>query len=509
MIRQVKSGRRDWWIVAAWLGSLAAVRSGTVAERDPYWQVRAGLENLTGQPLSRPDTWSWAPVDAPFTQTSPGWNTLLAVAWRYCGFAGIFVVSLVSISVYFLVVALLARRLGSRPIPTLVGILVCTVPALAMLSPRATVMAQTIFLFGVLMADRWRRRTLRPGRWLDPVAVALGALLVTMVGSWVHLSWLLLAPATVVCWGALWFSGPAITSARSWALTAATLCGAAGGVLAGPYGTDAWALSQQVRDACSGLVTEWLGVMTPGLAVRWALPALLALTLATATAIWVGRRWRQRGEDTRVGLLAALTLIALPASVAAFSAIRFVGVALLTLAPAAALGCTLVWDRVRARAQESPPRGVFTSPRIRFWSDGAHYRPVLIAVVALLAPGVLLLAAPLSRPLPELAVLDFLPKGCRLVSDPSSAAPVLLLRPDVQVWFDGRFDYWGRDRMVEAAQALASDRLEGPPWKDTTCVVLSTQDQFAGGALAKALDSSTDWASVGPNGTVRAWVRSQ
>ena len=158
---------------------------------------------------------------------------------------------------------------------------------------------------------------------------------------------------------------------------------------------------------------------------------------------------------------------------------------------------------------ERPPRGVFTRERVRFWSDGAHWRPVLIAVIVLLAPGVLLLTAPLSRPLPEMAVLDALPKGCRLVSDPSSAGPVLLLRPDVQVWFDGRFDYWGRDRLVEAGRVL---RLQtgstSRPSPTPRCVLLSTQDQFAGGALAEALDASDEWSRVPGGGTVRAWVRS-
>lgn len=494
--------------MAAWLGSLALVRAGTVSERDPYWQIRAGLENLRGEPLSRPDSWSWAPVDAPFTQTSPGWNTTLGIAWRTAGFGGLFVVAFVSLALYLLVVVLLARRLGARPLPLLAGILLCTLAALAMLSPRATVVAQTLFLAGLLWADSWRRRAPRPPVWLDAGVVLVAAFVVTALGAWVHLSWLVLAPATVVGWTVLWLSGTVISRARVATLGASTLAGAAAGLLAGPYGTDAWVLSQRVREACSGLVIEWLGVLTPGLAARWALPALLAVVLATAVAVWVASRWRRRRTDLRVGILGALAVIALPAALASVLAIRFVGIALLSLAPAAALGCTAVWDRVRERAAENPPRGVFTSDRVRFWSDGAHWRPVLLAVICLLAPGVLLLTVPFARPLPEMAVVDALPKGCRLVSDPSSAGPVLLLRPDVRVWFDGRFDYWGRERVVDAARALGSSELEGAPFSDATCVVLSTDDQFAGGALTKALDASDAWTAVGPAGAVRAWVRS-
>ncbi len=73
--------RRGWLLPWLALAALAVVRAGVVDERDPYWQVRAGLENLGGAPLSRPDTWSWAHVDRRFTQTSPAWNDALALGW--------------------------------------------------------------------------------------------------------------------------------------------------------------------------------------------------------------------------------------------------------------------------------------------------------------------------------------------------------------------------------------------------------------------------------------------
>jgi hypothetical protein len=85
---------------------------------------------------------------------------------------------------------------------------------------------------------------------------------------------------------------------------------------------------------------------------------------------------------------------------------------------------------------------------------------------------------------------------------------VLLLRPDVQVWFDGRFDYWGLDRILEAGRVLSSSTVDESPLSEATCVILSTKDQFSGGALATALDESGAWANVPTAGSVRAWVRS-
>ncbi len=505
----MRSATRDWLIVSAWLGSLALVRAGSVEERDPYWQVRAGRENLAGMPLSRPDTWGWAPVETPFTQTSPAWNDLLAIGWGTGRFVGVFVVALLSIGLYLLTAALLARRLGARPVPVLVGTLLCVLPALAMLSPRATVLAQTLFLLGVLWADRWRAREQRPSAALDASVVLAVSLLLVAAGSWVHLSWLLLAPATVACWAVLWLCGPAVSLRRAALLTAASTLGAAVGLALGPYGADAWALTRQVQDASAGLVVEWLGVLTPGLVVRWLPAALIALVLAVGAAVWAARRWGQRYSDHRVGLVAALVVLALPAALGSFSALRFVGVALLALAPVAALAVTTGSDRLRARAAQDPPQGAFRRRRVRFWAEGAHWRPVLVAVVVLLLPGTLLLAAPLSRPLPELAVVDGLPRDCRLLSDPSSAGPVLLLRPDVTVWIDGRFDYWGRDRLLEAGRALSSTDLESPPISGATCILLSESDPFADGRLAIALDDSPAWSPIPGSDLVRGWVRTR
>jgi hypothetical protein len=84
---------------------------------------------------------------------------------------------------------------------------------------------------------------------------------------------------------------------------------------------------------------------------------------------------------------------------------------------------------------------------------------------------------------------------------------VLLLRPDVTVWFDGRFDYWGPHRVAAATAALASSDAEVQPLPRATCVMLSSDDPVGGGALAAALDRSPTWHPAGPDGVVRVWVR--
>lgn len=497
---------RDWWLVAAWLGALAVVRAGTLQERDPYWQIRAGLENLDGQPLVRPDAWSWDPVSNPFSQTSPAWNDALGLAYRTAGFAGFFVISTLSLFAYLALLVAIARRLGARPLPLLGGSALVLLAALPMLSPRATLVAQSLFLLGVLLTDRWRlarRRTLP----LDLAVVAGGGFVLAWAGSWLHLSWVLLAPASAVAWAVLWWATPEVTTWRRWSLVAASGAGLCLGVLAGPYGTSAWAFSEAVRAACDGVVVEWVGIFTPGLVLRWAPVGLAALAGAGLAAAWVVRRWRHRGTDPRVGLVAALVVLALPAALAAVDAIRFVGVALLALAPVAAMAATALADRARLRAAAEPPTGAFRSARLRMWSQGAPWRVVLALVIVLVSPLVVLAAFALGRPLAQTPLVEALPRGCRLVSDAGSAGPVILLRPDVTVWIDGRADYWGRERNLAAIDVLTSPDVATPAVAGATCALLDAGSDVSTAALASGLDASPGWTRVATSGSSTLWVR--
>ena len=48
------------------------------------------------------------------------------------------------------------------------------------------------------------------------------------------------------------------------------------------------------------------------------------------------------------------------------------------------------------------------------------------------------------------------------------------------VWVDGRFDYWGRDRLDAARAVLSADSVDVPPLDQAGCVMLSTTDPFSG-----------------------------
>ena len=191
-----------------WLGSLALVRAGTVEERDPYWQARAGMDWLAGAPLKAPDTWSWSPVGGDVKWTSPFWNAALGLVYDTTGFVGIFLVGMAAIAALLASMVLLARRLGARPLPTLAALVPILLLGLPFLSPRATVPALALAFFALAAADRWRSHGARTSVSLGAVGAGLAAAAVTATGMWLHLSWLALGPATAVACSVLWWTGP-------------------------------------------------------------------------------------------------------------------------------------------------------------------------------------------------------------------------------------------------------------------------------------------------------------
>jgi hypothetical protein len=432
---------------------------------------------------------------------------MLGIAWAQAGFVGFYLVTLLSLLGYFGAVVALARRLGAHPLPTIPGVLGVVLLALPMLSPRATLVAQTLFLVAVLGLDSARRHAARwPLTACAPLAL-LGGFVLAGTGMWLHLSWLALAPAIWLSSVVLLAATPGVSAPRRLVMTGAFGAGLAGGLLAGPYGRGALPFSQQVRAASQGLVLEWLSPLTPGLWLRW-VPALLVALVASSVAVaWVVRRWADRAADQRVPLVAAVLVLCLPAAVGGIFAVRFIGVALLALAPLAAMAATSLAQVVRARAADQEPPGPFRLDRVRFWSRAAPWRTVLSAVLVLLSPLVLYSASRLGRPMAESAAIGTLPSGCRLFSDPGSAGVAILLRRDISVWFDTRADYYGRERNAQAIDVLATADADDPVLARASCILLARSSPVTVGPLPGSLDSNPLWRRTWSGGGVTAWTR--
>ncbi|MBI4900276.1 MAG: hypothetical protein HY829_07345, partial [Actinobacteria bacterium] len=173
-------GRLRRWLppsadAIAWvsMAALAAVCAGSPQERDPYWEARAGIENLTGTPLARPDSWSWAPVDRTFYPNSPLWNDLLGLSWLGGGFWGLFWFAFAMIMALFALSYLVARRLGAHPLGALAAVVIALVLAMPMVSSRGTMGVQVLLVAGVYAALWWRPRMPRHSTLVNGLVVTV------------------------------------------------------------------------------------------------------------------------------------------------------------------------------------------------------------------------------------------------------------------------------------------------------------------------------------------------
>jgi len=482
--------RRDVLIVALLTSLVAIAHGGIHAETDPFWQARAGLENLEGAPLARRDTWSWAPVPVLFQQNSPGWNSLLGGAVRVLGIydwgiPGLFALTILSIAALYAVIVVAAWLVGARPMPTLVALGVFSVLGWSTLSARATVPALTLFLSGAVMgyglsAPRWQ---ISP--WVRIGSATSIGLILGVLGIWVHTSWLLLGPVLAIVWAVLWWSSPTLSTPLSVATIAMT-----GGALflapwLGPYGTEIWAYTRRTQEAAAGLSIEWMGLLeVPSQWHWWAMLAICLSTSAAGLAAW---------RSSRVALLLPLAALSGVIALGSLAAARFLAIALALAVP---VGSALLTRIMSADDQARRPAVYFSDPVQRI---------VWLVVLLLLTPVALVAASPLGRPPGADAVAD-LPLDCRLFTDPAISNVGLLLRPDLTHYWDGRMDYYGRDRLLQGINFL---HLEGPTPapNGATCVVIRDQRESASAnAYRDAMDAEPGWRRAESADGFLMWV---
>lgn len=483
LVRRVRDPQFDRVVVAVAIVLFAIARAGRFEERDPYWQIRAGAENLSGLPLARPDSWSWVASAVDWYQNSAGWNDVLAVSYQLGGYWGLFALTAMTIAVYLGLVALLAGRLGARPLPGVAGMVVLIAGTLSMLSPRATLFVQVLILSAVAVADWWARsQSMRRPGWMGLLFALIAGGALSGLGNWAHLSFLTMAPMLALGWALQWFLYP-INAARKVLLTIGGAAGWIAGLLATPYsismGLERTAMVQQ---ACAGLILEWSSPFQPGMDPKAVTFTMIAVAIALAMSFWL--LWRRRSAR-RCASEPALTLLALagiPATLAGLVAVRFVGVGLLTMAPVVALGASDLSASVQRWARSRQ------TSRWQEYAEGSFWRPVIAATLVVLMPGALWLgwqhAVPVEQPL-----VDQLPRGCQLMNSQTVAGPVILSRPDVKVWIDGRADYFGREHLKDTYAYYRAERGSLVP-PGTTCVLLLDEADLP---LADALARSSSW----------------
>jgi hypothetical protein len=201
-------------------------------------------------------------------------------------------------------------------------------------------------------------------------------------------------------------------------------------------------------------------------------------------------------------LVAPLAIFAVPVTIMGLGSIRFLVLGILVLLPVAAAAATSFVDFVHERQRAI---GSSVHPKLLEYTSGRFWVTVLTGIALVLTPvaGIAITAG--ARP-PESALVEGLPEGCTLFSDAASAGPVILTRPDVAVWIDGRADFYGRQHLIDATRIYAA--LDPVPI-EANCVLLPVYGGLGVSVLplARSLDDSPEWTLQATQGDFALWVR--
>jgi len=425
--------------------------------QDTLWGARWGMQVLRSGDLPWTDTYSWTARGKPFIPNSWGWNVVLGADYGALGVIGFWLIGAVMSLTLALTTARAAQRLGAPPLVT-----IAVYAPLGLLGLEAVPRAQTLSNIAILLIPPLLAPLLFGHRRTSTRSLVLLCMLQIV---WMNLhSLALMGPVIVTVSGV-----GLIVARRAEGLPTPVLRLASGTVatalccLITPYGIEPITHAEEVRRASVGLVTEWEHVGFGSVAQA------LGLLAVAAAALPVRRAWRLGRPDTAacIALLAVCTGFA----------IRFL-----------------------------PMLAIFAAAEIALYLAGLRIRPqifrrgvgLMVAVLSLLATVNLRDLGSLGE-LVSPRLVGELPAGCRLLNDDLVGDAVILLRPDVAVSIDGRYDMYGRQIIIRVENMFANrPGTDGLLDADRiNCVLGPTSSQ-----LVQALRLDRHWTVVGTD-TVR------
>jgi hypothetical protein len=445
--------RRHYLVIAGIALLQMCIRAEVPLGQDMLWGARFGVDFLDSGHLTRTDTYSWTAHGQQWVPNSWGWNVVLGLVYRSMGVVGFWLLGAALAVLMALVVARAAERLGAHPLATLA----LYVP-IGFLGLAAVPRAQTVSTIALLLIPPLVVATVFGDRRESGRALAaLAALQLVWIN--VH-SAAMIGPVLVVATGTALLVARRRTvdvrraAARLIAAAAATTLACA----ATPYGFAPVLHADDVRRTSAGLVTEWDHIGFGSVAQVLGLAAVLTC-LALAVRVW---------RAGRPEIAAGLVLLC----AATGGAIRFLPM----LGVFAVAEAALVVGRLDVRDR-----------MLR----------VMVAATTVVLAGFALLDARDLRSLGDTVsprLVAELPSECRLLNDDLAGDAVTLLRPDILVSLDGRYDMYGREIIVKV-ENLFNDR----PGTGTTLAADHVTCVLGPSAmpLVRRLSASSRWTVLG------------
>jgi hypothetical protein len=437
-------------LCSIWLLALVAavINSGLIAEGDIFWEIRAGLDTLSGH-LPRADHYSFTVTGRSWQPNSWGWNIILGLSWRLGHFVGVGILSVVGITALVGGLGWWCVRQGASSKATLICLLVLVSTQTTWLTPRPQ-LASYLLLLPLFELSRLAMTRKAFVRYAGSVML--------LQALWVNLHFFGVIGIGVVASAAL---GTAVIRREQWIRAIILTAGAAAGAALTPYGLAAYRSALSVRASSVGLIDEW---QHPNLATASGMVGVITLVLTAPCLVWSVRR--ARWPQAFFLLFLALGTI---------SAVRF--------GPCLAIAATP--EMAIALSAARLPRVAVPAARLT------------AGITAL----VLFIGAPqaamhLGKPAyaPELTAL--IPSGCRVVTNDLNGGLVELLRPDTTASLDTRNDLYGRGDLVAFSDLLTDqDVTRTDTWfalHAVDCVLAPSTKK-----LVQRLSNAPGWSVAG------------
>jgi hypothetical protein len=445
----------------AWLWALTgfvpavALRSGTIAEGDTFWQVRTGLDELISGNLMRTDVFSWTATGTPWVQNSWLYNLADAIAYRV---GGLLAVSLMAACLGLWIgwlILRVCRVIGAKPLSAGIALAFSSSLLLVALNARPHLIDYAFLIAGVLLL-----------RSLQGALSDTWPLLKIAVMS---VLWANLHPATpafvVVCLAVVGVHALAqdIGKAGSSLLAAILVSGA---TWLNPYHYAVVTQALNISEEAKVYITEWRGADAHSPA-EW---VLIVLTLVAAHALYTS------GERVVLGSLLACFALHV-------TAIRFAPFVLVLAIP----GVALALSGSRSYA--------YFVRRKRFFALSAGIA-FLVALPALTHIG-----QPFPGRFPT-TTIEAIPSNARLYNADEYGGIVLLKRPDVLVASDGRVEIHGASYLHQVRQSL-----EGMDDAETLMAEADSALLPVDSVLAAQLSRNTSWVETARDTRAVLFVR--
>lgn len=433
-------------------------KSGKILDTDIFWQVRAGLDWFNNFKIITIDQWSYIPA-GDWIPNSWGWNIVLATFFKISPEFGLFFFgSLLNLFLFFILIRM-ARKLNAKWEYINISLILIIIFALPIFAIRPAFISGLTALLFLIYSNIFFEFTSR-----SPIIAYLTFFFFNILMINFHYSWpAFILPSLI---GITFFN---LNNSQSPKLKinsfALLFLISILGIFINPLGIHLFKHIFETVSVSKVTIYEWQFIGKEPMYIISLIIALLPI-------------WFMRFENNSKLLSGAVITF----SLMGLYAIRFIPWALVYSFPLIAI--------------------IPNQFKVPTWWQNRHS-----LITNLVSITFVLIFIPFSYEgikyhgkANNLEMINKLPTKCQLFASPLISGEVILYRPDIKIYIDGRNDYWGIDRYKFANALIENPTLKNIDAIGTTCILTEAYSP-----LSKLLNSTQSWKRTNKS-NLEIWI---